>query len=411
MGLEDFIKDALHQPNDYIAYHVGRELAELHPTKAIIEGTNGSFDLEAFVRDQKCSLVHETSLFNHSTTEWKGRRKPPQRTIENGWTNIFWQGQLLDVVLLTFTQGCYRSRHFWIVADDQATADAFFSAVCEWSNEVRGDLLIFHDGEWGRSKELYQAIKSASFANLVLRPGLKEEIQQDFAQFFASRELYEQYGIPWKRGVLFVGPPGNGKTHTVKALVNLLGQPCLYVKAFNSEYETPEENMRRVFARARLTTPCLLVLEDLDAQIADQNRAFFLNEMDGFAANTGVLVLATTNYPERLDPSIRDRPSRFDRKFYFDLPGRDERARYLALWNGGRQNDLRISDQAQEELAEVTAGFSFAYLKELCLSSTMQWISTSGAQPMEEVLRDQTALLRSQMTDTSAAGTRSVPGA
>src|SRR5262252_8962113 len=147
MGLEDFIKDALHQPNDYIAYHVGRELAELHPTKAIIEGTTGSFDLETFVRDQKCSIVHETSLFNHSTTEWKGRRKPPQRTIENGWTNVFWQGQLLDVVLLTFTEGCYRSRHFWVVADDQATADGFFSAVCEWSNEVRGELLIFHDGE------------------------------------------------------------------------------------------------------------------------------------------------------------------------------------------------------------------------------------------------------------------------
>src|SRR5438552_12656050 len=72
MGIENFIKDALHQPHDYIAYHVGRELAELHPGKAIIEGDNGSFDLDAFVRAEKCSLVHETALFNHIKTDWMG---------------------------------------------------------------------------------------------------------------------------------------------------------------------------------------------------------------------------------------------------------------------------------------------------------------------------------------------------
>jgi hypothetical protein len=56
MGIEDFIKDALYKPNDYIAYHVGRQLAELHPGKAIIEGQTGYFDLEAFVRAEKCSV-------------------------------------------------------------------------------------------------------------------------------------------------------------------------------------------------------------------------------------------------------------------------------------------------------------------------------------------------------------------
>ena len=80
MGIEDFIKDALYKPNDYIAYHVGRELAELHPGKAIIEGDTGSFDLEAFARAKKCSLVHETSLFNHIKTDWMGPGKRPQRS-------------------------------------------------------------------------------------------------------------------------------------------------------------------------------------------------------------------------------------------------------------------------------------------------------------------------------------------
>ena len=55
----------------------------------------------------------------------------------------------------------------------------------------------------------------------------------------------------------------------MKALINQLGQPCLYVKGFKSEYATEQENMGTVFARARMTAPCLLVLEDLDSMIDD----------------------------------------------------------------------------------------------------------------------------------------------
>ncbi len=76
MDIENFIKDALYKPNDYIAYHVGRQLAELHPDKTIIEGKTGYFDLEAFVRAEKCSIVQESSIFNHVKTWWDG---PAQR--------------------------------------------------------------------------------------------------------------------------------------------------------------------------------------------------------------------------------------------------------------------------------------------------------------------------------------------
>lgn len=399
MGLENFIKDALYKPNDYIAYHVGRELAELHPGKAIVEGDTGSFDLEAFARAEKCSLVHETSLFNHIKTEWMGPGKPLAGTIENSWTNVLWNGHLFDVVFVTFTERCYPLRHFWIIADDQKLAETFFAAVCEWSSEVRSEVLIFHDGVWSKSKELYDSIKSATFNNLILRDGLKHEIQEDLAQFFRSREVYELHGIPWKRGVLFTGPPGNGKTHTVKALVNQLGRPCLYVKAFKSEYETEQENIRSVFARARLTTPCLLVLEDLDSLIDDNSRAFFLNEMDGFALNTGVVVLATTNHPDRLDPALRDRPSRFDRKYYLGLPAAAERAQFVALWNSKLETDVKLSENGEQAVIEETEGFSFAFLKELFLSSMMQWISTNDGKSMDEVVRGQATLLRGQMSD------------
>jgi hypothetical protein len=78
MGIEDFIRDALHKPNDYVAYHVGRELAELHPQKTIVEGNTGYFDLEAFVRAGHCSIVEESSVFNHTN---KGVRRIPAKLL------------------------------------------------------------------------------------------------------------------------------------------------------------------------------------------------------------------------------------------------------------------------------------------------------------------------------------------
>ena len=72
------------------------------------------------------------------------------------------------------------------------------------------------------------------------------------------------------------------------------------------------------------------------------NRAFFLNELDGFAANTGVVVIATTNHPEKLDPAILERPSRFDRKYTFTLPAPEERTAYIAHWNTTVEPALRL---------------------------------------------------------------------
>ena len=142
-------------------------------------------------------------------------------------------------------------------------------------------------------------------------------------------------------------------------------------------------------------------MEDLDSMIDDKNRSFFLNELDGFEANTGVVVLATTNHPDRLDPAIVDRPSRFDRKYAFDLPAPVERFAYVAEWNRALQADLRLSEQAISGVVRQTEGFSFAYLKELFLSSMMQWMALAGSTSMDEVIFAQAARLVAQMTSSS----------
>lgn len=397
MSVENFIRDALYKPNDYIAYHVGRELTELHPGKTILEGRDWSFDLDAFVRAEKCSVVEEKSVFHHVKTEWEGAGKKLKHRVQNSWLNVLWKGQLLDVVLITYAEGCYPRRHHWIVADDRKVAEEFLDAVCEWGHEVRGEILVFHDGYFLKDKQLFESIKTATFDNLILPESLKKQIQNDFQQFLESREVYERHKIPWKRGAIFIGPPGNGKTHTLKALINELGKPCLYVRSFKSEDETEQENMAEVFKRARMTTPTIVVLEDLDSMIDDTNRSFFLNELDGFQSNTGVVVLATTNHPQKLDPAILDRPSRFDRKYYFQLPAGTERLAYIAKWNEELQPALRVSAGAARRVVRDTEGFSFAYLKELLVASTIQWMSSGGNGSMDDVILAQTELLRGQM--------------
>ncbi len=402
LGIEDFIRDALHKPHDYVAYHVGRELAKLHPGKTIVSGQTGYFDLEAFVSAEKCSVVEHKSVFHHVRTEWESDGKGLEERIQNSWLNVFWKGQLFEVVLISFAEACYQRRHHWIVADDKKIADEFYNAVCEWACEARGEILVFHEGVFVKEKQLFEAIKTATFDNLILYGALKQQIQNDFQQFFNSREIYERYRIPWKRGAVFIGPPGNGKTHTLKALINGLDKPCLYIRSFKAEYGTEQEHMAEVFRRARKASPCVVVLEDLDSMIDNNNRAFFLNELDGFQTNTGVVVLATTNHPEKLDPAILDRPSRFDRKYYFQLPAEKERLVYIARWNAELQPELRMTKGAAYALVRETEGFSFAYLKELVVASMVQWISSGGGGAMDDVILAQVKMLRSQMGHDNA---------
>jgi AAA+ superfamily predicted ATPase len=404
MGIENFIRDAIALPNDVVGYHVGRELAELYSGKAIIAGQNWYFDLESFVDDERCSIVEESSVFYEYRTDWEGIGKKQKQYVVNGWLNVLWQGHLLDVIILSLAG---ESRRHWIVADDKTTAEKFFAAVCEWSCEVRGEILVYQDGTFEKNKEIFESIKTATFENLVLRDSLKTSLREDFDQFFKSRDLYESYGIPWKRGALFVGPPGNGKTHTVKALLNLLGKPCIYVRGFKATYGSDEENMAEVFERARMTGPCVLVLEDLDAMITDENRAFFLNELDGFQVNSGVAVIATTNHPEKLDSAILERPSRFDRKYHFELPNEEERLAYVQAWNVKLEDELKVSPEYLPTIVNSTAEFSFAYLKELLLSSMIQWMSANRSISMDNVIAKQIDVLRGQMTSNKTESTES----
>ncbi|HLZ57735.1 MAG TPA: AAA family ATPase [Ktedonosporobacter sp.] len=429
MYKEQMIREALGLPTNAIAYYVSQILAVHYPGQAIIEGGDGFFDIEEYAQTQLCTLEHKAIVYNQVITHWQGqdlasRRSMPmivrsgssftagpisreQEIVDrsyNAWLEVQWQGHTFDVVMLHWTEGAFGSPvyHYWIIGNSEEVNKTFLQEVCRWNAEIRGEVLVYDGGCWHKDARLFHAIKGTTFDNLILKGSLKQDIHTDLQHFFAAREAYAEYGIPWKRGILFIGPPGNGKTHAVKAIINAMAQPCLYVKSFHAEYKTDEDNIRAVFDRARKSAPCILVLEDLESLLNAQNRAFFLNELDGFAANEGVITLATSNHPERLDPAILDRPSRFDRKYPFNLPELPERLDYITMWNASMKEALRLSDEGVAKLAELTEGFSFAYLKELFLASMMRWISNQQESSMEQVMTGQVTTLHEQMITAHA---------
>jgi AAA+ superfamily predicted ATPase len=403
MYFQELFAEALQEPPSALLYQVSRHLAESYPARAILQGSDCDFTkLSTFARDGRCRMTLDPGIHNQVTVWWS--TDGDGEILEyprNAWYEVEWQGHAIDVIVMNAGQG--GGPYHWILADSRDVVRRFYAAVCGYKAEIVDELLVFDGGNWTESSTLFRQIGGTTFDNLILPEKLKGEIQVDVERFFAAREAYEKYGIPWKRGLLFVGPPGNGKTHAIKALINATGRPCLYIKTFESDSWAEETGIRRVFERARAASPCLLVLEDLDSLVSAENRSFFLNEMDGFAANVGILTIATTNHPAKLDPAILDRPSRFDRKYHFGLPARPERLAYIERWNRSLEPEARLTLEGETQTADRTEGFSFAYLKELFLSSLMTWIGEREIKAMDAILMDQVESLREQMRTTSEA--------
>jgi hypothetical protein len=378
-----------------IPYRFGKYLAEAHPALCLLE-TAGGLDVHGYADAGLCTLAAEPGY-----QQWvAGMRDDAVVYAPAVYAGtVTWQGHAILVHVLRYAGD--EPPRVYVLGPSDAIVEEFFAAVSRWSSELRDQILVFEGGCFEKDEALYAAIKSATFDNLVLADALADTIKADMDGFFASRELYARYRIPWKRGILFTGPPGNGKTHAVKALLNRSRRNALYVKSFDVDRTFPQAGVAMVFERARATTPCIIVLEDLDSLIGPHNRSFFLNELDGFAANDGIVVLATTNHPERLDSAILERPSRFDRTYAFALPQAPERAAYIRMWNATLESSLVLSDETVLAAAEATDGFSFAYLRELFLSSLMRWVSDGAAGPFDPTVATQIETLRQQI---NAAG-------
>jgi len=371
-------------------------LRKSHPGKAVLETEQSIFELQRFADKGHCELEYDEDFAQDRSINVYG--ETPYYSPSVTWNRIRWERHSFEFVTITLEQGRYRSPYSVLVGPNVEAVESFMIELSKFSNLIEGAVLVFNDGCWQFDQELYQDIQGSTFDNLILPPGFIDHIREDISSWLSSREIYETHRIPWKRGMILVGPPGNGKTHLIKSLVNHFGLNTIYVRNFGSDDDDYARNIKLVFDRARACTPALLILEDLDSLVNNKNRSYFLNELDGFALNTGILVVASANDPAKLDPALVNRPSRFDRRYVFALPELPERSRYLSYFTSSLVGELQLTAEEADRVAAETEGFSFAYLKELVLSSMMAWISAGRNEAMAEQMLRQVVPLRDQMS-------------
>lgn len=206
----------------------------------------------------------------------------------------------------------------------------------------------------------------------------KQEVQE-IVDFLKNAGKYTKLGAKIPKGVLLVGPPGTGKTLLAKAIAGEAGVPFFSISG--SEFielfvGVGAARVRDLFEQAKQQAPCIVFIDELDAlgksrggangfvggnDEREQTLNQLLTEMDGFDANTGVIIIAATNRPEVLDPALR-RPGRFDRQVVVDRPDKIGREAILKV----HARNVKLADDVDLlTVAGRTPGFAGADLANL----------------------------------------------
>lgn len=208
--------------------------------------------------------------------------------------------------------------------------------------------------------------------------GIDSEKQElmEIVDFLKDGKKFRDVGARVPRGILLSGEPGTGKTLLARAIAGEANVP--FFAASGSDFSgiivgLGVAKIKEIFEMAKRNAPCILFIDEIDAigqrrsthSYNDQDREQTLNqlliEMDGFANDTGIIVIGATNRADMLDPALL-RPGRFDRQVYIELPDLSGRREILDLY----AKKVKVSSDVNlQDLARGTTGFSGADLENL----------------------------------------------
>lgn len=197
----------------------------------------------------------------------------------------------------------------------------------------------------------------------TLADTVSENILQSIENFWNARERFQKYGMLFKRGVMLFGPAGSGKTYTLQIICDkIIERGGIIVLCDNPKVTNKALKMIRQIEPDR---PILNIMEDLDTLVERFGEQDILPMLDGEDQIDNIIHIATTNYPERLDTRLVNRPSRFDEIRKVGMPAANVRKAYMLSVLEGRDT---IDEAELEKWVFDTEGMSLAHLRELVVS-------------------------------------------